>query len=82
MSKLPRKLTATGVGITGLLALMKFEVSHLSYFVAVGIIVITMMSMSLQAHADIRNGKGEHNGQINKNLDRIEQEILREEAEA
>lgn len=82
MNKIPRKLTTTGVGVTGLLALMKFDVSQLSFFVAIGIIVLSLVSMCLQAHSDIRNGKGNHNGQVNKNLDLIEKQILGEEAES
>lgn len=64
MNNLPRKLVTTGGGIAGLLALMKFDVSLLSYVSAVGIIVISIISMALQHHADLHNAKGNHNGKV------------------
>lgn len=65
MTELPRKLTTTVAGVGGLLAVLNFTISDLSYFVAVGIILLSAISMSLQHHADHVRQKGTHpNGKV------------------
>lgn len=52
MNGVSKKLTVSGIGIAGLLATIKVQPSILAYMVVVGIVVITLTAIGVQAYLD------------------------------
>lgn len=73
MNNLPRKLTTVAVGSAGMLTVLKFEVSLLSYFVVIGILIVCLANMILQWETDNFNNQ---NGDIDGKVQRKVSEIL------
>ena len=53
-----KKLTASGIGIAALISLKDAQPSILAYSIAGGIVLITLLAISVQAWLDRNGGKG------------------------